>query len=282
MKVNNPAEIGTLMLEFGTLSKLTDNPIYYNRAKNGVVTLFERRSDIGLVGTAIDVETGEWQNVDSHVGGRIDSYYEYLLKAWLLFGDEDFRTMWLESIDAVNRYLPDSVDSGYWYGRVDMRTGERTATRFGALEAFMPAVLALGGDLDRARRLMGSCFRMWTEFGVEPEQLDYLTMQPLSPAYYLRPEAMESAYYLYRLTGEERYIEMGQTMFESIVSNARTDVGFAAINNVVSMELADAMESFFLAETLKYAYLLFAPDSVLGFGSVVFNTEAHPIRRTWE
>jgi mannosidase alpha-like ER degradation enhancer 2 len=211
----------------------------------------------------------------------IDSYYEYLLKSWLLFGDEDFRTMWLESIDAVNRYLPDSSESGYWYGRVDMYTGERTATRFGALDAFMPAVLALGGDLDRATKLMESCFKMWTDFGVEPEQLDYVTMDPLSPAYYLRPEAIESTYYLYRLTGDQRYVEMGRTMFESIVSNARTAAGYAAINDVVSMELADVMESFFLAETLKYAYLLFAAEEVLDFNSVVFNTEAHPIWRTW-
>ena len=48
------------------------------------------------------------------------------------------------------------------------------------------------------------------------------------------------------------------------------------------MERTDAMESFFLAETLKYAYLLFAPDGVLPYGSVVFNTEAHPIVRAWE
>lgn len=282
LAVNNPAEIGTLMLEFGTLSKLTGDPVYYEKAKAAVVALYRRRSEIGLVGSAIDVESGEWQDSDSHISGRIDSYYEYLLKSWLLFDDPDFRTMWLESIDAANSYLPDSVAEGYWYGHADMYTGERTETRFGALDAFMPAVLALGGDVKRAERLMESCFRMWTEFGVEPEQLDYTTMEPLNPAYYLRPEALESAYYLHRLTGAEKYLEMGRVMFEGIVASARTEVGFAAVNNVVSLELADVMESFFLAETLKYAYLLFAPEEVLDFDSVVFNTEAHPIWRTWE
>jgi len=280
--VNNPAEIGTLMLELGTLSKLTGNPIYYDSAKRGVVAVFERRSDIGLVGTTINVETGEWENTESHISGMIDSYYEYLLKAWRLFADADFEAMWLASIDAVNEYLPDSVETGYWYGHVDMHTGERTATRFGALDAFMPAVLALGGDLERAERLMESCFRMWTEFGIEPEQLDYLTMEPVNAAYHLRPEAIESAYYLHQLSGDDKYLAMGRTMFESIVSGTRHDVGYAALESVVSMDKADAMESFFLAETLKYAYLLFAPDSVLSFESVVFNTEAHPIWRTWE
>jgi mannosidase alpha-like ER degradation enhancer 2 len=282
LSVNNPAEIGTLMLEFGTLSKLTGNPGYYDTAKRAIAELYRRRSPIGLVGTTIDVETGEWQNTASHVSGMIDSYYEYLLKAWLLFDDPDFEAMWDSSITAVNGYLADERPNGLWYGHADMHTGERTATRFGALDAFLPAVLALGGDRDRAERLMTSVYSMWTEFGVEPEQLDYATMQVVSPQYVLRPEAIESAYYLWRVTGDARYLEMGRTMFEAIVRCCRAGAGYAALESVLSMRHADAMESFFLAETLKYAYLLFAPDSILPFGSVVFNTEAHPIASTWQ
>jgi mannosidase alpha-like ER degradation enhancer 2 len=277
--VNNPAEIGTLILEFGTLSELTGNPAYYNAAKRGIVALFQRRSEIGLVGTTIDVETGEWLNRESHISGRIDSYYEYLLKAWLLFGDEDFKRMWEASIEAVNRYLADQRPTGFWYGRVDMDTGERTATLFGALDAFMPAVLALSGDLERAEKLMESCFLMGATFDIEPEQLDYVSMEPVHKAYHLRPEALESAYYLYRLTGDEKYREMGRAMFESIVEHTRTEFGFAMLNDVVTKEKSDRMESFFLAETLKYAYLLFAPPETLGFDDVIFNTEAHPILR---
>jgi len=280
--VNNPAEIGTLMLEFGTLSKLTRNSAYYDAAKRGVVAVFQRRSDIGLVGTTLDVETGEWENRDSHVSGRIDSYYEYLLKAWLLFEDDEFGAMWKTSIAAVNRYLADERDSGFWYGHADMQTGERTATRFGALEAFMPAVLALGGDLERAERLMQSCYKMWRLTDIEPEQLDYSTMEPVHLAYVLRPEAIESAYYLYRITGDPKYVEMGKTMFESIVAYTRTEAGYAALSNVVTKEQADQMQSFFLAETLKYAYLLFAPVGTLDFDGVIFNTEAHPIIKTWD
>ncbi len=280
--VSNPAEIGTLMLEFGTLSRLTDDPRYYERAKRAIVELFRRRSAIGLVGTTIDVETGEWVDRDSHMSGRIDSYYEYLLKAWLLFGDRDFERMYQESIAAANRYLPDDRSTGYWYGHVDMDTGDRTATRFGALDAFLPAVLALAGDTARAGRLMGSVFRMWTSFGIEPEQLDYLTMEPVYPGYVLRPEAIESAYALFRITGDERYREMGKVMVDSLLHYTRTEVGFAALSSVVTKEQRDEMESFFLAETLKYAYLLFAPPQTLDFDAVIFNTEAHPIRRSWK
>jgi ER degradation enhancer, mannosidase alpha-like 2 len=279
--VNNPAEIGTLMLEFGTLSKLTDDPRYYDAAKRAVMELFARRSAIGLVGTTIDVETGEWRNLTSHVTGRIDSYYEYLLKSWILFGDADFERMWRESIAAVNQYLPDERPNGLWYGHVNMDTGERVATRFGALDAFLPAVLALGGDLPRAERLMASVALMWTTFGIEPEELDYVTMEAIEPQYVLRPEAIESAYYLHRRTGDPRYREMGRMMVDSVLHYTRTEAGFAALASVVTREQADRMESFFLAETLKYAYLLFAPSSRLDRGVVVFNTEAHPLRRTW-
>lgn len=279
--VSNPAEIGTQMLEFGALSKLTGDPRYYDAAKRAVVALFARRSRIGLVGSTIDVETGRWVDRDSHVSGGIDSYYEYLLKAWLLFGDSTFKGMWDTSVVAVNRYLADERAGGLWYGHADMETGARGVTQFGALDAYFAAVLAKSGDTARAGRLMQSIFSMWTRFGIEPEQLDYVTMRPVEAGYVLRPEAIESAYYLFRATGQPRYREMGRAMVDSLFRYTRGAVGFTALTDVVTKERRDQMESFFLAETLKYAWLLFAPPSALPFDSVVFNTEAHPIRRTW-
>src|SRR5690348_7483078 len=107
--ISNPAEIGTLLIEFGTLSKLTHKRIYYDKAKRALVETFNRRSKIGLVGEWINVETGKWTNTDSHISGAIDSYYEYLLKCWLLFGDRDCKRMWDDSIVAINKYLADEV-----------------------------------------------------------------------------------------------------------------------------------------------------------------------------
>jgi mannosidase alpha-like ER degradation enhancer 2 len=281
--INNPAEIGTALLEFGTLSKLTNSPVYYNKAKKALAELHKRRSDIGLVGTWVNVETGEWTDTTSHVGGAIDSYYEYLLKSWLLFGDEDCRTMWDESIRAVNEYVADTVNGSLWYGRVDMRTGKRTSTRFGSLEAFMPSVLALGGDIDRARHLQESCYRMWNLHEIEPEQIDYVSMQLLAKQYHLRPEIIESAYYLHHCTGGgRRYRQMGETFFKSLVKYCRTESGYAYLEDVTTKGKGDGMESFFLAETLKYLYLLYSDDRALAPDSVVFTTEAHPLRRTWK
>ncbi|MGA7274483.1 MAG: glycoside hydrolase family 47 protein, partial [Candidatus Udaeobacter sp.] len=157
----NPAETGTLLLEFGMLSKLTGRAIFYEKAKRALVETFKRRSPLELVGQSIDVETGAWTNTDSHISGGIDSYYEYLWKCWLLFGDKDCRDMWEASIPAVNKYLADETGSELWYGHADMETGKRTETTYGALDAFFPALLALSGDLDRARRLQASSFQMW-------------------------------------------------------------------------------------------------------------------------
>src|SRR6059058_5174560 len=105
--VTNPAETGTLLLEFGTLSKLTGDPVYYEKAKLALVETFKRRSPLGLVGESINVETGEWTSTDSNIGGGIDSYYEYLWKCWLLFGDKDCHDMWEASVSTVNKYLAD-------------------------------------------------------------------------------------------------------------------------------------------------------------------------------
>jgi glycosyl hydrolase family 47 len=289
--VSNPAETGTLLIEFGALSKLTGNPVFYDRAKRALVETYKRRSSIGLVGEWINVETGAWTKTDSHISGAIDSYYEYLLKCSVLFKDPDCRDMWRESISAINKYLKDASPSFWigkhlisgpvWYGHADMNTGKRGATTYGALDAFFPAALALSGDLKTARQLQESSFFMWKLNHIEPEEYDYRENKITSPGYALRPEIVESTYYLYHYTRDPYYLRMGEQLWRDFVKYCRTDEGYAALKNVVTKEKADAMQSFLFAETFKYFYLLFAPAETLDFNSVVFNTEAHPIKRAW-
>jgi len=312
--VTNPAEAGTLLIEFGTLAKLTHRQVFYDKAKRALVEIYQRRSPIGLVGTWINVETGQWTDTDSHISGAIDSYYEYLLKCAILFNDQDCRRMWNESLNAINGYLldtrvtevrvianhgpgpPTGIQPTLWYGHADMNTGKRKATIYGALDAFFPAVLALSGHLDDAILLQDSSFTMWNLEGIEPEEFDYQTRQITSPAYPLRPEIVESTYYLYHYTlsptrrispragaDHERtyYQQMGETMWRNFVKYCRHDVGYAALQSVVTKEKSDSMQSFVFAETFKYFYLLFAPPQTLDFDRVIFNTEAHPIRKQW-
>jgi len=285
--VTNPAEAGTLLIEFGTLAKHTHKQIFFDKAKRALVEIYNRRSPIGLVGTWINVETGKWTDTDSHISGAIDSYYEYLLKCAILFGDQDCRRMWNDSLAAINKYLEAKVERKFafdggqttelWYGHADMNTGKRTGTTYGALDAFFPAVLALSGDRDRAGRLQYSSFKMWSLHHIEPEELNYDSMTVVSAGYPLRPEIVESTYYLAQT--DPRYLVMGETMWRDFVKYCRTDEGYAALKSVVTKEKSDSMQSFLFAETFKYFYLLFAPPNTLDFDKVIFNTEAHPVRR---
>lgn len=310
--VSNPAETGTLLIEFGTLAKHTGKRIYFDKAKRALVETYNRRSPIGLVGTWINVETGQWTNTDSHISGAIDSYYEYLLKCAILFDDQDCRRMWNESIKAINKYLaheftrPNPIpgatpEKELWYGHADMNTGKRTATTYGALDAFFPAVLVLSGDPNRARALQRSSFGMWLRHDIEPEKFDYVKNEVLSAGYPLRPEIVESTYYLFhswkfhptRLARDERrrrpyvdaniigmaYLDMGEWLWKDFVKHCRTDDAYAALKSVVTKEKSDSMQSFLFAETFKYFYLLFEPRTTLNFDRVIFNTEAHPVRR---
>ena len=307
--ITNPAEAGTLLIEFGTLGQLTHRQTFYDKAKRALVEIYKRRSPIGLVGTWINVDTGQWTDTDSHISGAIDSYYEYLLKCAILFDDQDCRRMWDESLIAINRYLADEVrreikpepdltqqrtadyNPELWYGHSDMNTGKRTARTYGALDAFFPAVLALSGDMNRAQELQESSYKMWVKNGIEPEEINYRTMEEVSPGYPLRPEIIESTYYLYHYSivsaarsrakrvDWARHLFMGETMWRGFVKYCRTDEGYAALKSVITKEKSDSMQSFLFAETFKYFYLLFAPPKTLNFDRVIFNTEAHPMRK---
>lgn len=278
---SNPAEVGSMLIEYGVLARLTGKQMYYEKAKRAVVALYQRQSAIGLVGSGINVETGQWTDKTSGIQGGIDSYYEYLLKAAILFHDPDCERMWQHSLVSINKYLADQRPSGLWYGQADMNTGARTTTYYGALDAFFPAVLALSGDVDRAARLQDSSYAMWNLAGVEPDQLNYATMTITNPQYPLRPEIIESTYYLYTYTHDPKYLAMGKTYLDALMKYCHTDDGFAALADVRSKKKSDAMESYFFAETLKYLYLLFAPPSTLNLQSVIFNTEAHPMQRNF-
>ena len=280
--VTNPAEIGTRLLEFGALTKLTGDTIYYNTAKRALVKLYSLRSGKNLVGNAIDVTNGQWDGTDCSVGGGIDSYFEYLIKSALLFHDTDCMSMWQTTLKAANTYLRDSTSTGIWYGHADMNSGQRTGTDYGSLDAFWCDPLCLGGDLSDAAALQESNFKMWNLHGIEPEGFDYGSMSITSSGYYLRPEIMESDYYLYHFTQNPRYLLMGKVFFDNLVKYCRTDYGYVQLSDVVTKQQTNDMPSYFMAETMKYLYLIFAPPETINWNTTIFNTEAHPIQDTWD
>ncbi len=276
--INNPAEVGTLMLEFGKLSKLTGKPTYYDAAKKAIMAVYNRRSKIDLVGERINALTGEWVGTESHISGYIDSYYEYLWKAWLLFGDKDFKVAFETHNKAIKKYLLAKTANGTFMRHVDMNSGKETATLYGALDAFYAALCAYAGDKKTAAAIQQANYYMWTHHNMEPEEFDFAKDSVTSGYYILRPENLESAWYMYHLTGKDAYVQMGKRMVTDILTNCRTDEAFASIKDVRKLEKFNSMESFFFAETLKYAYLLFAPQNTINLNKTVFNTEAHPFK----
>ena len=92
--VSNPAEIGAHIIEYGILSRHTGDPKYCQMAKKATLALHGCRSPLGLTGSRINVETGKWTNTHSHISGGIDSYCEYVLKAGILFHDQEMTGLW--------------------------------------------------------------------------------------------------------------------------------------------------------------------------------------------
>lgn len=108
--------------------------------------------------------------------------------------------------------------------------------------------------------------------------------------YILRPEAIESVFIMYRITGEQKYQDHAWDMFNAIINAAETLLAYAALSDITHTRAeldkglieirVDSMESFWMAETLKYFYLIFSEPSVISLDEWVFNTEAHPFKRT--
>lgn len=277
----NVAEAGTYTFEMGILSYYTKDPKYYQAGKNATLAIYNRRSALGLIGDEIDVNTGKWVSTESHICAGVDSYYEYLYKSYLLFHDPELGRIWEESVGLINKYMAEDYDGKLWYGRVDMNTGKRTSSIITLYDAFFPAILALSGDTTRAVRLQKTWNWVWDKYGIEPMVYDYKKETSTYPVYALNPEIIESAYYLYQITGDSIYYQMNKHYWQALKKYCRTDVAYTSIENVETMEQRDNMPTFFLAETLKYFYLTFSKhQNKFDFDEYIFNTEAHPFKKS--
>ncbi|CAL1264962.1 unnamed protein product [Larinioides sclopetarius] len=286
------AGVSTFIVEFGTLSQLTGDPIFENVAVNALEALWKRRSQLGLVGNHINVQDGKWTALDSGIGGGVDSYFEYLVKGAILFQEPKFLKMFKEYEKLISKYMKKDD----WYFWVSMNSGQVTMPTFQSLEAFWPGLLTLVGDIEQAVKTLYNYHSIWKQYGFTPEIYDVSHSHAKRENYPLRPEFIESIMYLYYATKDQHLLEIGVDILESIERSARTECGYATIKNVLDHKIEDRMESFFLAETTKYLYLLFDPDNfihnngscgeliemsggscIIGAGGYIFNTEAHPI-----
>jgi len=279
------AGIGSLLLEFILLSRLIGDPIYEIYARKAVKNLFTyRNKSTGLLGNVIDIISGEWQGKVSGLGAGIDSFYEILLKSYIMFGNVEDKEMFEQSYASIKQFMRRgrqecNKGSGLHplYVNVEMDSGDTATNWVDSLQASFPGVQVLYGDIEEAICHHALYYSMWRKYGCLPERYNWKLDAPDVRFYPLRPELMESTYLLYRATRNPFYLHVGRDILYSLNNNTRAECGYATVHDVLDMTLEDRQESFFLSETVKYLYSLFDFDNPLhkSSNSYVFTTEGH-------
>ncbi|XP_060933681.1 ER degradation-enhancing alpha-mannosidase-like protein 3 isoform X1 [Limanda limanda] len=265
---------GTMILEFAALSRFTGDPVFEAHARRAMDFLWEKRQrNSNLVGTTINIHSGEWVRRDSGVGAGIDSYYEYLLKAYILLGDDSFLERFNIHYASIMKYIsqpPLLLDVHIHKPLLPARTW------MDSLLAFFPGLQVLKGDIRPAIETHEMLYQVTKKHNFLPEAFttDFRVHWAQHP---LRPEFAESTYFLYKATGDPYYLEAGRTILDNLNRFARVPCGFAAMKDVRTGSHEDRMDSFFLAEMFKYLFLLFAEVEDIPFDveDYIFTTEAH-------
>ncbi|THD27595.1 alpha-1 2-Mannosidase [Fasciola hepatica] len=271
---------GTMILEFAALSRLTGNAVYEEKAAHALNYLWKQRSRYSnLVGRVINVQSGEWIRRESGIGAGIDSYYEYLFKAYILLGETVYLHRFHTHYSAVKRYMsgPHSAKFPFLFLDVNMHhPSERVRTFMDALFAFWPGLQVLSGDVKPAIALHEFLFQVYKRNKLLPEAFTP-DLNVHWGEHLLRPEFIESTYLLHQATGDPYYLDVGVQMVNDLEQYARVPCGYAAIQDVRTMQHQDRFDSFVLAETFKYFYLLFSEpsDLPLSLSEYVLTTEAH-------
>jgi len=291
------SEFGTLSLEFGYLSDVTGNSVYRNKVD--VIRQFIKNMDKprGLYPNYLNPKTGKWGQHHMSMGALGDSFYEYLLKEWLRSGreDQEARQMFDESMEAVMMHMLRTSTSGLMYFS-DLKF-DRLEHKMDHLACFSGGLLALGAHtlqggqsgryMEVAEGITHTCHESYdrtpTKLGPESfrftEVVEAKAIRTADKYYILRPEVIESYFYLWRITKDPKYREWGWEAVQALQKHCWTPGGYSGIKNVYmeDSQKDDVQQSFFLAETLKYLYLLFSDDSLLSLDEWVFNTEGHPL-----
>ncbi|XP_044732219.1 ER degradation-enhancing alpha-mannosidase-like protein 3 [Chrysoperla carnea] len=265
---------GTMILEMAALSRLTGEPIFEEKSHRAMDELWKmRHRSSDLMGTVLNVHSGDWIRRDSGVGAGIDSYYEYCLKAYILLGDDRYLRRFNKHYDAVMKY----ISQGPMLLDVHMHRPHTNSRNFmDALLAFWPGLQVLKGDIKPAVETHEMLYQVMQLHNFIPEAFttDFQVHWGQHP---LRPEFLESTYFLHRATNDPYYLEVGRKVLKSLQKYARVPCGYAAVNDVRTGLHEDRMDSFVLAETFKYLFLLFSDENelILDLNDFIFTTEAH-------
>uniref|UniRef100_A0A2M4BE78 alpha-1,2-Mannosidase n=1 Tax=Anopheles marajoara TaxID=58244 RepID=A0A2M4BE78_9DIPT len=265
---------GTILLEFAALSRLSGEPIFEVKAHAAMDALWKmRHRSSELMGTVLNVHSGDWIRRESGVGAGIDSYYEYCLKSYILLGDERYLARFNRHYNAIMKY----ISQGPMLLDVQMhRPHTKTRNFMDALLAFWPGLQVLSGDLKPAVQTHEMLYQVMQMHTFIPEAFTF-DFQVHWGQHHLRPEFIESTYFLYRATGDHYYLHAGKKALKALQQHARVPCGYAAVNDVRTGKHEDRMDSYVLSETFKYLFLLFSDpaDLILNIEDFIFTTEAH-------
>lgn len=300
---SSTSEATTLQLEFRDLALSTGDNSFEHVMNLINKKVHDLEKNQGLVPIFINANTGQFREFSPvTLGARGDSYYEYLLKQWLQTGKkegdyliEDYKT----AVDGIRNLLVRKTpkDNHLYVG--ELINGKDFKPKMDHLVCFLPGTLILGykngmpkDHLTLARDLLETCFQTYmiqpthlapeiTYFNLNGESESDLYVKVNDAHNLLRPEFVESLYYFYAITGNKTYQDMGWEVFQAFEKYTKVKYGYTSIGNVknaLNTRPRDMMESFWLAETLKYLYLLFSEDrNEIDLDKWVFNTEAHPL-----
>uniref|UniRef100_T1G9Y5 alpha-1,2-Mannosidase n=1 Tax=Megaselia scalaris TaxID=36166 RepID=T1G9Y5_MEGSC len=188
--------------------------------------LRNRGSD--LMGTVLNVNSGDWVRRDSGVGAGIDSYYEYLFKSYILLGNEKYLNRFNRHYDAIMKY----ISEGPMLLDVLMHRPHAKSRNFmDSLLAFWPGLQVLSGDLKPAVQTHEMLYQVMQMHNFIPEAftVDFQVHWSQHP---LRPEFIESTYFLYKATKDHHYLQVGKKALKALQKYAKVPCGYAAVNDV--------------------------------------------------
>lgn len=294
------SEFGSMHLEFVYLSYATGDPKYREKAFKirQAIRKAVPRSD-GLYNNYMNTDTGQWLARPTHVsmGALGDSFYEYLIKAYVQSDGQDVEAyqMYMDSMKAFeNKLIFTSTQSRLVYFAELKDTSINH--KMDSLACFSAGMLAMGATKSvepaRSRHMSlasgiantchESCIRTKSHLGPEAfsfsSRADAMAFGPSEKYYILRPEIIEGYFYMWRYTHDPKYRAWAWDFAEALEKYCKSEAGYSGLRNVYQPVIKDdVQQSFFLAEVLKYLYLIFSDDSVVDLDDWVFNTEAHPL-----
>lgn len=263
--MSNLAEIGSNILEFGDLTRLTGDPKYLAASMRAYEAVVAKKSDLNLLGTNFDVEKGAFADpIDVAPDEPADSFYEYLWGGWQMLGNTQCRDWFHTFNDALVKYKVIHLDGRLWFQEVNYLTGAPTNnTQVTELSSFYAELIAKSGNRDIGSAFYDSWTAVLDKYGLIPEVIDYMDLSVVSGAYAMRPEYPNSSFDLWFLTGDEKYRRTAHRYFTALRANCRVANGYTDLKDVRTkpMTLGDHFPAYSFSENFKYLYLMFAENN---------------------